>query len=40
MTTCAPEAIVFGVALAVALTPVAAVSGPFEDELEAAESGD
>ena len=33
-------AVIFGVALVVALTPVTAVSGPFEDGLEAAEGGD
>ncbi len=36
----APKAIVFGVVLAVALTPVAAVSGPFEDGRGAYKSGD
>ena len=35
----APTAFIF-VALAIAVTPVAAVSGPLEDGLEAAESGD
>ena len=34
-----PAAVIFGV-LAIALTPDAAVSGPFEDGLKAAESGD
>ena len=36
----APAAIVFGVVLAVALTPVAVVSGPFEDGANAASIGD
>ena len=36
----APAAIVFGVVLAVAVTPVAAVSGPFEDVNDAFERGD
>jgi len=34
------RAVIFGVVLAVALTPVAAVAGPFEDGWDAAQSGD
>ena len=33
-------AVIFGVVLAVALTPIAAVAGPFEDGLAAYDSGD
>ncbi len=36
----APAVVIFGVVLAVALTPVAAMSGPFEDGLKAYNVGD
>jgi hypothetical protein len=34
------KAVIFGVVLAVALTPVAAVSGPFDDGVVAYDGGD
>ena len=36
----APAVVIFGVVLAIVLTPVAAIAGPLEDGLDAHNSGD